>query len=200
MLTLNPPVDADEWMENFAASAANVPFCIVVSDMSIPGVPMIHVNEQFILTTGYSREESIGRNCRFLQGPETEPDAVLYIQESLAKGENCHIKLKNYRRNGEIFTNLLSIKAVYDSDNIFRFSIGIQFEVKEQGSNLKERLREVDILIRQLPSKINLPSRTRPTLATVRLQRSSSVTLLDAHKWNCWPTTTVDPESSDRDE
>ena len=73
------PQDADDWLNSFVATAESFPACIVISDMTIPGAPMIFVNSEFCRTTGYAREEACGRNCRFLQGPETEPEAIQVI-------------------------------------------------------------------------------------------------------------------------
>ena len=126
--------------------------------MCIPGAPMVFVNQEFCRTTGYAREEATGRNCRFLQGPDTEPEAIQVIRNTLAKGQDCHVKLTNYRKNGEKFQNLLSMKPVFDADGIYRFVIGVQFEVKED-ANLKQRLVQLDKLLRLLPSKLNLRSK-----------------------------------------
>jgi PAS domain S-box-containing protein len=70
---------------------------------------------------GYNREEAVGRNCRFLQGPETEPEAIQVIRNTLSKGQDCHVKLTNYRKNGDKFQNLLSMKPVFDADGIYRY-------------------------------------------------------------------------------
>jgi PAS domain S-box-containing protein len=152
------PKDADDWLNNFVASAESFPACIVISDMTIPGAPMVYVNSEFCRTTGYSREESTGRNCRFLQGPDTEPEAIQVIRNTLSKGQDCHVKLTNYKKSGELFQNLLSMKPVFDADNIYRYVIGVQFEIKED-SNLKARLIQLDKLLRLLPSKLNLRSK-----------------------------------------
>mmetsp|Transcript_23518 Transcript_23518/g.39181 ORF Transcript_23518/g.39181 Transcript_23518/m.39181 type:complete len:749 (+) Transcript_23518:92-2338(+) len=152
------PQDADDWLNIFVATAESFPACIVISDMTIPGAPMVYVNKEFCKTTGYAKEEATGRNCRFLQGPETEPEAIQVIRNTLSKGQDCHVKLTNYRKNGEKFQNLLSMKPIFDADNIYRFVIGVQFEVKED-DNLKARLVQLDKLLRLLPSKLNLRSK-----------------------------------------
>ena len=118
------PQDADSWLNTFITIAETYPACIVISDMTIPGAPMVYVNPEFCRTTGYSKEESTGRNCRFLQGPQTEPESIAVIRNTLSKGQDCHVKLTNYRKNGEIFQNLLSMKPVFDSDGIYRYVIG----------------------------------------------------------------------------
>jgi PAS domain S-box-containing protein len=139
------PKDADDWLNNFVSTAESFPACIVISDMTIPGAPMVYVNSEFCRTTGYAKDEATGRNCRFLQGPETEPEAIQVIRNTLSKGQDCHVKLTNYRKNGELFQNLLSMKPVFDADNIYRFVIGVQFEIKEN-EKLKERLIQVEIM------------------------------------------------------
>ena len=152
------PQDADDWLNMFVSTAEAMPACIVISDMTIPGAPMVFVNSEFSRTTGYAKEEATGRNCRFLQGPETEPEAIQVIRNTLSKGQDCHVKLTNYRKNGEKFQNLLSMKPVFDADGIYRFVIGVQFEITED-SNLKQRLVQLDKLLRLLPSKLNLRSK-----------------------------------------
>ena len=152
------PQDADDWLNNFAASAESFPACIVISDMTIPGAPMVFVNSEFCRTTLYARDEAVGRNCRFLQGPETEPEAIQVIRNTLSKGQDCHVKLTNYKKDGSLFQNLLSMKPIFDADNIYRYVIGVQFEIKED-SNLKARLVQLDKLLRLLPSKLPMRSK-----------------------------------------
>ncbi|CAM9894259.1 unnamed protein product, partial [Chrysoparadoxa australica] len=75
-------------------------------------------------------------------------------------GQDCHVKLTNYRKNGEKFQNLLSMKPVFDADGIYRYVIGVQFEiVADQG--LKKRLVQLDKLLRLLPSRLNLKSKAK---------------------------------------
>ena len=152
------PKDADEWLNSFVSLAESLPACIVISDMTIAGAPMVYVNEEFCNTTGYKREEATGRNCRFLQGPDTEPEAIQVIRSTLSKGLDCHVKLTNYRKNGEKFQNLLSMKPVFDADNIYRYVIGVQFEIRND-STLKQRLIQLDKLLKLLPSKLPFKSK-----------------------------------------
>ncbi|KAJ1444438.1 hypothetical protein M885DRAFT_627123, partial [Pelagophyceae sp. CCMP2097] len=153
------PQDADEWLASFCTLAETWPACIVISDMSIPGAPMVFVNPEFCRVTQYAKEDAIGRNCRFLQGPETEPEAIQVIQQTLAKGEDCHVLLTNYRRSGEKFKNLLSMRPVFDADGLYRYVIGVQFEVEKNGGE-PARLAQLNKLLQMLPSKLDLRSST----------------------------------------
>eukprot|EP00953_Heterococcus_sp_UTEX-ZZ885_P018372 10261-Heterococcus_DN1.PRE.1 len=147
--------DADDWLNKFTSTADSFPACIVVSDMTKPGAPMVFVNTAFCKVTGYSKEESVGRNCRFLQGPDTEPEAIAIIRATLSKGQDCHVKLTNYRKNGEKFQNLLSMKPVFDAQGVYRYVIGVQFEVMADKS-LKKRLSQLDKLLHLMPSKLQV--------------------------------------------
>merc|ERR1711871_302527 len=149
------PADAAEWLYAFVGAAETFPACIVISDMAIPGNPMMFVNQEFTRVTGYSKDEAQGRNCRFLQGPGTEPASVAVIQDTLRRGVDCHVRLTNYRKNGDTFQNLLSMRPVHDTNGVYRFCIGVQFEVG-RSDNLKERLKKLDSLLQLLPSRINV--------------------------------------------
>ena len=93
-----------------------------------------------------------------MQGPQTEPESIAVIRNTLSKGQDCHVKLTNYRKNGEIFQNLLSMKPVFDSDGIYRYVIGVQFEIVED-DNLKQRLVQLDKLLKMLPRTLALKSK-----------------------------------------
>jgi PAS domain S-box-containing protein len=152
------PSSADDWLSMFVQFAEQFPACIVISDMSIPGAPMVYVNDEFTRVTGYDREEVVGRNCRFLQGPDSEPESIHVIRSTLSKAKPCHVLVTNYRKNGEKFNNLLSMQPVFDSDGIYRFVIGVQFEVVKDRTLLK-RMVVLDRLLRLLPTKLGVPSK-----------------------------------------
>ena len=128
------PADCAGWMHSFVSVAETYPACIVISDMTIPGNPMVFVNREFCRITAYEKHEAQGRNCRFLQGPMTEPQSVAVIQDTLRRGVDCHVKLTNYRKTGELFDNLLTMRPVHDSNCVMRFCIGVQFEVVQATS------------------------------------------------------------------
>merc|ERR1712070_1329918 len=151
------PDDCAGWIHSFAAVAELYPACIVISDMAMPGNPMFFVNQEFCRVTGYEKHEAQGRNCRFLQGPKTEPQSVAVIQDTLRRGVDCHVKISNYRKSGELFENLLTMRPVHDSNGVYRFCIGVQFEVMRD-MNLKQRLNKLEKLIKLLPSQIDVES------------------------------------------
>jgi PAS domain S-box-containing protein len=105
---------------------------IVISDARQPNCPLIYCNAAFEKITGYSQEEAIGRNCRFLQGADTDPKAVEQIRQSLRAGQECQVVLKNYRKDGTPFWNQLTISPVRDASGCLTHFIGIQTDITQR--------------------------------------------------------------------
>ncbi|MEO1557917.1 MAG: PAS domain-containing protein [Pseudomonadota bacterium] len=103
-----------------------VEMSVVFSDPSVPDNPMIFVSDEFEDQTGYTPEEAIGRNCRFLQGPETSPHAIEAIRQGLKAETRFTIDILNYRKDGSPFLNRLRIRPIYDADGGLMFFAGAQ--------------------------------------------------------------------------
>jgi PAS domain S-box-containing protein len=88
--------------------------------------PMIYVSEEFETQTGYSPEEALGRNCRFLQGPGTDANAVEAIRAALAARTTFTIDILNYRKSGEPFVNRLRIRPLFDEAGELIYFVGAQ--------------------------------------------------------------------------
>jgi PAS domain S-box-containing protein len=102
---------------------------MVLSDPHLPDMPMIVVNQAFVELSGYPREALIGRNCRFLQGPKTDPTAAPRIRACLQAGQGCIEWIVNYRRDGSTFWNLLFISPVRAADGTLLYYFGNQHDV-----------------------------------------------------------------------
>jgi diguanylate cyclase (GGDEF)-like protein/PAS domain S-box-containing protein len=105
---------------------------VVIVDMTAPNRPMTYVNAAFERITGYAADEVLGRNCRLLQGPETDPHAVAQIGQALATGQECRLTLRNYRADGTPFWNELWLTPVCDDDGRMVEYIGTQHDVTER--------------------------------------------------------------------
>lgn len=99
---------------------------VVFSDPSLPDNPMIFVSDEFEAQTGYAPEEAVGRNCRFLQGPDTNPHAIEAIRQGLKAETRFSIDILNYRKDGSPFVNRLRIRPIYDADGRLMFFAGAQ--------------------------------------------------------------------------
>ncbi len=106
--------------------------CFTISDPRRPGNPLIWVNPAFTRVTGYSAEESVGRNCSFLQGPATDPVAVASIRAGVAARQQTTVTLLNHRKDGTAFWNELSISPLLDSRGELVSFVGVQSDVTQR--------------------------------------------------------------------
>mmetsp|Transcript_6884 Transcript_6884/g.9708 ORF Transcript_6884/g.9708 Transcript_6884/m.9708 type:complete len:485 (-) Transcript_6884:237-1691(-) len=111
----------------------------VLSDPRLPDNPIVYASEGFYELTGYSREQVLGRNCRFLQGPGTDQRSVDIIRTAIANGSDATVCLLNYKADGTPFWNQFFVAALRDSDNCIVNYVGVQCEVEpEAGANALE--------------------------------------------------------------
>lgn len=116
----------------FAAAVRATRMPMVITDPSKPDNPIIFCNEAFQTLTGYTRTEIIGRNCRFLQGPDTDRDAVAKIRHAIEAGENVAIDLLNYRKDGSTFWNALYLSPVRNDGGSIQFFFASQLDISER--------------------------------------------------------------------
>jgi PAS domain S-box-containing protein len=131
----------DAEIRDRAVVAAGLSFTI--SDPRLPDNPLVFVNPAFERTTGYLREEVQGKNCRFLQGPDTDPAAVQAVRDALAAREHRTITLLNYRKDGSAFWNELAISPVFDATGALTHFVGIQSDVTTRVAVEHERERHL---------------------------------------------------------
>jgi PAS domain S-box-containing protein len=103
----------------------------VISDPSMPDNPIVYASQGFLALTGYTLNQVLGRNCRFLQGPETDPRAVDKIRKGIELGEDTTVCLLNYRVDGSTFWNQFFIAALRDGDGNVVNYLGVQCKVSE---------------------------------------------------------------------
>ncbi len=104
---------------------------VAIADATEKGFPLIYINKSFESITGYSFDQVQGKNCRFLQGEDTEQAHVEEIRQALTGNTPLLITLKNYRKNGEPFWNELSLSPIIQDDKPL-FFISIQKDVTEK--------------------------------------------------------------------
>jgi PAS domain S-box-containing protein len=117
---------------------------IVVAEREGDDHIMIYVNEAFERLTGYHRDEILYQDCRFLQGDDRDQEAIDQIREALRHDRPCRVTLRNYRKDGTLFWNELSITPVTHSRDELTYYIGIQKDVtaRVEAERQAERLRQ----------------------------------------------------------
>lgn len=103
----------------------------VITDPSIPDNPIVFASAGFLTLTGYTLDQVLGRNCRFLQGPDTDPKAVDRIRQGIEKGEDTTVVLLNYRVDGTTFWNQFFVAALRDGEGAIVNYLGVQCKVSE---------------------------------------------------------------------
>lgn len=114
---------------------------IVITDSNAVDDPIIYVNPGFEAITGYRSEEALGRNCRFLQGPDTDPSVVEKLRHAVSAGVACTVEILNYRKDGEAFWNAITLSPVHDDTQRLTHIVGVQVDATER-KRLEERLRQ----------------------------------------------------------
>ncbi|TSA79410.1 PAS domain-containing protein [Deinococcus detaillensis] len=139
---MDPPASAPDLQllgQAFAASVSS----IAISNARQPDLPIIYVNPAFEQLSGYPAAEVIGRNCRFLQAGDRDQDARREIHAALTQGQSTTTVLRNYRKDGTLFYNELTLSPIRDAAGTITHFVGFQTDVtvRERTSNLMTRLQ-----------------------------------------------------------
>ena len=113
---------------------------VVIMDATLPEHLVVDVNPAFSTLTGYARDDVLGRNCGFLQGPDTDPEVVTRLSAAISQGRDTNETLLSYRRDGTTFWNNLSLAAVHDVSGALTHFVGILNDVTDR-VRLEQELR-----------------------------------------------------------
>jgi PAS domain S-box-containing protein len=102
-----------------------------ISDPTLPDNPIVYVSQGFLDLTGYTLDQVLGRNCRFLQGPGTDQSAVDVIRKGITEGLDTSVCLLNYKADGTPFWNQFFVAALRDAENNVVNYVGVQCEVSK---------------------------------------------------------------------
>jgi hypothetical protein len=105
------------------------PIAAVISDPRLPDNPIVECNAAFAALTGYAREEIIGRNCRFLSGPGTEPELTETLRASIRARRPALVDILNYRKDGSPFRNAVLVAPIFGVTGKLEYFLGSQMEV-----------------------------------------------------------------------
>jgi PAS domain S-box-containing protein len=115
----------------FAAAVRATRMPMIVTDPNQYDNPIVFANNAFLKLTGYTRFEVLGRNCRFLQGPETNSAAIDRIRDAIRQQVDIRVDLLNYRKDGSTFHNALYVGPVRDADGKVVYFFASQLDVSE---------------------------------------------------------------------
>jgi PAS domain S-box-containing protein len=149
-VTIFGSIDRLEGADSLLASIEHSPIASVITDARLPDNPIVVVNQGFCELTGYGREEIVGRNCRFLAGPDTEPEARETLRHAIAKGRPALVMLTNYRKDGSVFLNAVMIAPVIGDDGEVAYFLGSQMDVGSGAGIPIPRRQRAEEMIRSL--------------------------------------------------
>jgi PAS domain S-box-containing protein len=116
----------------FFAAVETTRMPMIVTDPNLPDNPIVFANRAFLQMTGYATAEIVGTNCRFLQGPETDPATVDEVRAAIEAGREVATEILNYRKNGSTFWNALYISPVYDGQGKLVYYFASQLDISRR--------------------------------------------------------------------
>ena len=117
----------DPYLLSQALAASTVG--VIMTDARQYDHPIIYVNPAFETLSGYPAGEILGRNCRFLQGHDRDQAGVQEIRRAMAEQRTVSVTLRNYRKDGSLFYNELSLSPVHDASGTLTHYLGFQNDV-----------------------------------------------------------------------
>lgn len=134
----------------FASAVRATRMPMIITDPNQPDNPIVFANDAFLRLTGYDRDEIIGRNCRFLQGPLTDPEHVAKLRDAIARRSQIELDLINHRKDGSTFHNRVLISPVFDEDGHLTYFFASQFDVTLERERLVRLQQDHDRLEREV--------------------------------------------------
>jgi PAS domain S-box-containing protein len=127
---------------------------ITLVDPDQEDMPIVYANRQFEAMTGYSQQEILGRNCRFLQGRDRDQEARFAMKHAIEKQQAAEVTIRNYRKDGELFFNHLTLTPLFDSDGRLIYYLGIQYDVNRNREMLSKFSLQQEADTRRLLSSL----------------------------------------------
>ena len=146
----------DNSTDPFVAAVRATRMPMIITDPRQDDNPVVFANDSFCQLTGYPRSEILGRNCRFLQGPETDPETTRRIHEAVKAVEPIEIDIRNYRKNGQPFWNRLLLAPVFDADGKLAYFFASQVDVTLQRERLEGLQSDNAALNAELTARLHI--------------------------------------------
>lgn len=120
---------------------------LILTDNTLDDNPIIYCNQAFLDLTGYLMKDIIGKNCRFLQGDDSNRETITGLRQAVEKGESIRVDIKNYKKDGTPFWNDLIISPIKDNNGNVSHFMGMQLDIterKESEMQLTNKTRELE--------------------------------------------------------
>ena len=137
----------------FEQAMAQTRMAVCLTDPRLKDDPIVFCNEAFQQLTGYSEEEIVGRNCRFLQGPDTDERQVAKIRDAIRDEKVVVVELLNYRKDGSSFWNTLHLGPIYDDAGKLKYFFGSQWDVTDIHQSRSEE-RHAKAMAREISHRL----------------------------------------------
>jgi PAS domain S-box-containing protein len=121
----------------------NSPVAAVISDPRQPDNPIVECNDAFVALTGYSRDEIVGRNCRFLSGENTEPWLTEKLRTGIRRRQPTMVEILNYKKDGTPFRNAVMVAPIFDDSGELEYFLGSQVELAQDAAQESEQSRQL---------------------------------------------------------
>jgi PAS domain S-box-containing protein len=155
----------DVGTDPFVAAVRATRMPMIITNPRLPDNPVVFTNDAFCRLSGYSRAEILGRNCRFLQGPETDPATIAKIREAVRRVESIEIDIQNHRADGERFWNRLLMAPVYDTEGVLAYFFASQVDVTLERDRLKGLESSNASLLAELTDRLRMQQEQELELA-----------------------------------
>ena len=146
-----------------AVHATRMP--MIITNPRLPDNPVVFANDSFCRLTGYEREEIVGRNCRFLQGPDTDPATRQALHDAVRNVQPIETDIRNYRKDGEAFWNRLLMAPVFDVDGKLVYFFASQVDVTLERERLSGLERDNAALMAEVTNRLRLQQERERELA-----------------------------------
>lgn len=123
---------------------------LTIADARRPDMPLVYINPAFEQITGYSIEEALGKNCRFLQSDDRDQEAIQEIRAAIREGRNCTVTLRNYRKDGRLFWNELRLSPIHNAAGVVTHFVGVQTDITER----KEIETQRELMLEQAEEQV----------------------------------------------
>ncbi|RYD17899.1 MAG: PAS domain-containing protein, partial [Lysobacteraceae bacterium] len=155
----------DVGTDPFVAAVRATRMPMIITNPRVHDNPVVFANNAFCRLSGYTREEILGRNCRFLQGPETDPATVVKIREAVRRVESIEIDIRNRRKDGELFWNRLLMAPVYDTEGVLAYFFASQVDVTIERERMNGLEASNASLMAELTDRLRLQKEQERELA-----------------------------------